>query len=105
MNSEWETDRLVISHLNTPHTLSSSGLSFYGLALRIPLVEQWAGGVSFSQLVMDHNLAEGAIIRIFRQAIDVMEQVRRATDSESLKEKLTGSISLLDREVVSVSFE
>ena len=48
---------------------------------------------------------EGDIIRIFRQAIDVMEQVRRATDSEPLREKLTGSIHLLDKEVVAVSFE
>ena len=80
-------------------------LSLNGLAMRIPLVEQWASGSSFSQLVLEHNLAEGDIIRIFRQAIDVMEQVRRATDSEALKDKLTGAINLLDKEVVAVSFE
>ena len=80
-------------------------LSLNGLAMRIPLVEQWASGVSFSEIVIEHNLAEGDIIRIFRQAIDVMEQVRRATDSEPLRDKLTGSINLLDKEVVAVSFE
>lgn len=80
-------------------------LSLNGLAMRLPLVQQWAEGQSFSQLVIDHNLAEGDIIRIFRQAIDVMEQVRRATDSEPLREKLTGAIHLLDKEVVAVSFE
>ena len=80
-------------------------LSLNGLAMRIPLVEQWATGVSFSEIVIEHNLAEGDIIRIFRQAIDVMEQVRRATDSEPLRDKLTGAINLLDKEVVAVSFE
>ena len=80
-------------------------LSLNGLAMRIPMVEQWAQGASFSQLVNDYNLAEGDIIRIFRQAIDVMEQVRRATNSEPLRDKLTDAINLLDKEVVAVSFE
>ena len=80
-------------------------LSLSGLATRVPLVENWAKGASFSQLVLDYNLAEGDIIRIFRQAIDVMEQVRRATDSEPLRDKLTGAIHLLDKEVVAVRFD
>ena len=80
-------------------------LSIFGLTARIPLVESWAEGKSFSQLVDEFELAEGDIIRIFRQTIDLLEQVRRATDSEALKDKLTGAINLLDKEVVAVSFE
>jgi len=79
-------------------------LSIYGLSARIPLVEAWARGESFAQLVLDYDLPEGDIIRIFPQSIDVLEQVRRATDQELLKQKAGEAIRLLDKDVVSVTF-
>lgn len=79
-------------------------MSIFGLAARIPLVEAWARGDSFAQLVLDYDLPEGDIIRIFRQTIDVLEQVRRATDQETLKDKLNQAIRLLDKDVVSITF-
>jgi len=79
-------------------------LSRNGLAQRIPLIETWARGCTFKELVEDFDMAEGDLIRIFRQAIDVLEQVKRATDNEEFKSKLGQTIYMLDREVVSVSF-
>ena len=80
-------------------------LSRNGLAERIPLIERWAGGCTFRELVDEFDMAEGDLIRIFRQAIDVLEQVKRATDNEEFKDKLSQAVNMLDREVVSVSFE
>jgi superfamily II RNA helicase len=79
-------------------------LSIFGLAARTPLVEAWARGEPFANLVEDYELPEGDIIRIFRQAIDVLEQVRRATDQPQLEEKLVRAMGLLDKDVVSVTF-
>lgn len=79
-------------------------LSIFGLATRIPLVEAWARGQDFARLVEDFDLPEGDIIRIFRQSIDVLDQVRRATDQEALKDKITQAINMLDKDVVSVTF-
>ncbi|MFO7618547.1 MAG: DEAD/DEAH box helicase [Thermoplasmata archaeon] len=79
-------------------------LSIFGLSARIPLIEAWGRGQSFAQLVLDFELPEGDIIRIFRQSIDVLEQVRRATDQETLKQKAGEAIRLLDKDVVSVTF-
>lgn len=94
--------RLMSSLEENPFLMRN--LSSFGLAARIPLVEAWAEGENFSQLVIDYELSEGDIIRIFRQAIDLLEQVRRATGEEALKEKASGAIRLLDRDVVSVTF-
>jgi superfamily II RNA helicase len=79
-------------------------MSIFGLAARIPLVEAWARNETFARLVIDFDLPEGDIIRIFRQSIDVLEQVRRATDQEALKDKVNQAIRLLDKDVVSVTF-
>jgi superfamily II RNA helicase len=94
--------RLISTLESNPFLMRN--LSSFGLAARIPLVEAWAEGENFSQLVIDYELSEGDIIRIFRQAIDLLEQVRRATGEEALKEKASGAIRLLDRDVVSVTF-
>jgi superfamily II RNA helicase len=80
-------------------------LSRNGLAQRIPIIEKWARGCMFKELVNDFDMAEGDLIRIFRQAIDVLEQVKRATDNEEIKNKLTLAVNMLDREVVSVTFD
>ncbi|MDO9536771.1 MAG: helicase-related protein, partial [Thermoplasmata archaeon] len=94
--------RLMSSLEGNPYLMRN--LSIFGLSARIPLVEAWYRGESFAQLVLDFDLPEGDIIRIFRQTIDVLEQVRRATDQEGLKEKISGAINLLDKDVVSVTF-
>ena len=80
-------------------------LSRNGLAIRIPIIEKWAGGAHFKTLVKEFEMAEGDLIRLFRQTIDVLEQIKRATDDEELKGKLNKAITMLDREVVSVSFD
>lgn len=80
-------------------------LNMNGLALRIPVIERWAHGWTFKELVEEYEVAEGDLIRIFRQAIDVMEQVKRATSHPELKDKLSMACIMLDKEVVAVRFE
>ena len=80
-------------------------LNLNGLALRIPIIEKWAHGWTFKDLVEEYEMAEGDLIRIFRQTIDVMEQVKRATSHGEFKDKLSLACTMLDKEVVSVKFE
>ncbi len=80
-------------------------LSLNGMASRIPIVESWSRGWTFAELVDEYELAEGDLIRLFRQAIDVLEQVKRATDQEELKDKISLAISMVDKDVVSVTFD
>lgn len=39
------------------------------------LVEAWASGVSWKELMMDCNLDEGDLARLLRRAIDLLTQV------------------------------
>lgn len=84
-------------------------LSRKGLATRIPIVEKWFGGANFKTIVDEFELAEGDLIRIFRQTIDVLEQIKRAARDEGGREdlidKIDRAIQMMDREVVAVSFD
>ncbi|MFH1399980.1 MAG: DEAD/DEAH box helicase [Nanoarchaeota archaeon] len=59
----------------------------------------------FVQVLQETNLLEGDVIRLFRQAIDVLQQVIRATTDPDLKEKLEGCITIVDREFVQVGID
>ncbi len=95
--------RLVDSFSNNNYLMRN--LSLNGLALRIPVIEYWAHGWTFQELVEEFEMAEGDLIRIFRQTIDVLEQVKRATEHHELKDKISEAVTMLDKEVVSVTFE
>jgi len=94
----------ILSHISNNNYLARN-LSRNGLAQRTPIIEKWAHGCTFKELVNEFDMAEGDLIRMFRQAIDVLEQVKRATNKEDFKQKLGQAIYMLDREVVSVSFD
>ena len=94
---------LVASINNNDYLMRNLNLN--GLALRIPVIEKWARGWTFKELVEEYDVAEGDLIRIFRQTIDVMEQVKRATAHNELKDKLSEACTMLDKEIVSVNFE
>ena len=70
----------------------------------IPMVTAWASGCSFDDLMEYSNLLEGDYIRLFRQIIDFLRQVRRATHDHDLIDKVEDGIRRIDRDVVAVEF-
>lgn len=69
------------------------------------LVLNWYDGCKFSELLEYTNLLEGDLIRLFRQTIDLLMQINKATTDESLREKVFNCIRAIDREFVAVSFD
>ncbi|MBD3259713.1 DEAD/DEAH box helicase [Candidatus Woesearchaeota archaeon] len=72
------------------------------LALVDDLVRSWSEGCEFKKLLSKSNLAEGDIIRFFRQIIDRLGQIMKA--ESSLTDKLKNSAKKIDRDVVAVEF-
>ncbi len=81
------------------------------LARRIKYVKQlditlamvmhaWSKGADLEQIASMTNQSEGDMIRSFRQAIDLLRQIREATDDKSLREKLTDCVYLINRDIV-----
>ena len=70
----------------------------------IPMVTAWAKGCDFDELMEYSNLLEGDYIRLFRQIIDFLRQVRRATHDHDLIDKVEDGIRRIDRDVVAVEF-
>ena len=50
------------------------------------------------------NLLEGDIIRLFRQIIDILRQMKKAANEPELISRIEDCISKIDRDVVSVEF-
>ena len=69
------------------------------------IVYHWHQGCPFTELLEYTNLLEGDLIRIFRQTIDLLMQVNKATTDEALREKVFRCIKAIDREFVTVSFD
>lgn len=65
-------------------------------------VHKWSTGSTFKDILKESNLLEGDIIRLFRQIIDSLQQIRRA--SPELGDKVTKCINKIDRDVVKVEF-
>ncbi|MBI4016058.1 MAG: DEAD/DEAH box helicase [Candidatus Aenigmarchaeota archaeon] len=68
------------------------------------IISRWAGGANFTEVAGLTTLQEGDIIHVFRRIIDSLRQIRHATKDETLKDKLTTCIALIDRDVVKVEF-
>ena len=67
------------------------------------VVWKWVGGCEFSELMTFSNLLEGDLIRLFRQAIDLMRQLKsaaRAMKKDELAERLDSCIDSIKREFV-----
>lgn len=80
-------------------------LNIQGLNNIIPSVETWMAGGRFKDVMEHSNLDEGDIIRIFRQTIDLFEQVIRATEDPELEDKVEEVLRMMDRGAVAVDFE
>ena len=68
------------------------------------VVNDWVDGCDFSELMKLSNLEEGDYIRLFRQMIDYMRQVRKATGDPELADRMTRCIEMIDKDMVKVEF-
>jgi superfamily II RNA helicase len=70
------------------------------------IVYNWASGAEFTDIVKMANLADGDYIRLFRQMIDMLKQVKRASHfiDYDLEEKIDKCIDMIDRDIVAVTF-
>ena len=64
----------------------------------------WAKGATFTELTDLTNILEGDVIRMFRQAIDMFNQIKKASDNEKLRHKVNSCVGMIKREFVDVEF-
>ena len=82
----------------------AKNLNITNMKCILPMVTAWANGCSFDELMEYSNLLEGDYIRLFRQVIDFLRQIRRATTDHDLIDKVEDGIRRIDRDVVAVEF-
>ena len=70
----------------------------------IPIVKHWSEGGDFEDLMELSSMAEGDFIRMFRQIIDTLRQIRHSTNDYELLDKINKCIAAVQRDVVAVSF-
>ena len=70
----------------------------------IPVVKHWSEGGNFEDLMELSSLAEGDHIRMFRQIIDTLRQIKHSTNDYELLEKVNKCLSAIQRDVIAVSF-
>lgn len=68
------------------------------------IVRSWYNGAKFEELMKITNYQEGDIIRLFRQAIDLMRQIIHSTEDNELRDKVANLIGKIDRDVVKIEF-
>ncbi|MFO7711100.1 MAG: DEAD/DEAH box helicase [Candidatus Woesearchaeota archaeon] len=69
-----------------------------------PIINDWMDGCEFADLLTLSNLEEGDYIRIFRQVIDYMRQIKKGTKDEELIDRINYSLDKIDRDVIKVEF-
>jgi superfamily II RNA helicase len=70
----------------------------------IPITYSWANGAEFTEIMDMTNLAEGDVIRLFRQTVDFLRQILRATRSQKRIEKLQICMDRIYRDVIKPEF-
>ena len=94
----------VILSIISRNPLVADEINYINLKRMCLTVRAWCQGVKFSELMEYSNLEEGDIIHIFRNTIDLAQQVRHATNDVVLMQRMEEIIEMLDRDVVKVSF-
>ncbi|MBF0409392.1 MAG: DEAD/DEAH box helicase [Candidatus Riflebacteria bacterium] len=61
---------------------------------------QWSIGDPFDVIMTMTSIPEGDLIRLFRQAIDLLRQIRDAVDENSLRDKLSECVDHINRDIV-----
>lgn len=64
------------------------------------LMLAWSKGKSFDLIMEMTTIPEGDIIRHFRQAIDLLRQIREAAREGGLRDKLSECIFLINRDII-----
>ncbi|MBF0500593.1 MAG: DEAD/DEAH box helicase [Candidatus Riflebacteria bacterium] len=64
------------------------------------LIYSWSTGAPFDEISRRTNMSEGDLIRLFRQAIDLIRQIRDATDDQSLRDKFLECLDYINRDIV-----
>ncbi|MFW5746672.1 MAG: DEAD/DEAH box helicase [Nanoarchaeota archaeon] len=97
----------IINMLSADRDVKRS-VNFKAVTRLYHLVRIWYGQGSFHELLEVCSLAEGDIIRLFRQVLDIISQVKHALLSiehfPDLVEKLDRIESAIDRDLVAVDF-
>lgn len=91
--SELAADAYVLKNISRTNLKKVIGICY-----------SWSSGKSFEEIMDLSNLAEGDLIRFFRQIIDQLEQIKHASKDETLTEKINGIIRSIDRDVIRVEF-
>jgi superfamily II RNA helicase len=79
-------------------------LNKLSLKRMMALVETWADNNTFDMLLPLTNYREGDIVRLFRRIIDMLQQIRRATDDDELTNRLADCQMLIDRDLIAVDY-
>ncbi|MFT4304034.1 MAG: DEAD/DEAH box helicase [Candidatus Woesearchaeota archaeon] len=67
-------------------------------------VSTWANGSDFEDLSELSEYQEGDYIRLFRQMVDCMNQIRKATEDRELEQKIVNCMNRIYRDVVKFEF-
>ncbi len=92
---------------NVLHVLSANQFLFKKINVRVfkglhPLISHWYNGGDFVKMMDLTNMLEGDYIRLFRQLIDMLKQVKRATPDYDLVQVTDRCSAKIDRDVVKV---
>ena len=68
------------------------------------LMWAWYKGASFLEVIKYTNLLEGDILRFFRQIIDVLTQLKKASTDRELINKLDACLNVMNRDLVKLGF-
>jgi superfamily II RNA helicase len=68
-----------------------------------PFLRNWYDGCEFTDLLDKTTMSEGDIFRYFRIILDSLQQIRHASLSDELKDKIRYVEEKIDRDIISVS--
>ncbi|MEK6960900.1 MAG: DEAD/DEAH box helicase [Nanoarchaeota archaeon] len=98
-------DAFDLIHQLKKHEYLGKHMKMNYIILLAPFLQKWYEGCSFLELMKCTNLAEGDVIKFFRQMIDLMSQVKHASHDDQLRDKMDKISDRLNRELVEVVFE
>lgn len=77
-------------------------LNKLSLKRMMALVDIWSNNGHFEDVVLLTNYQEGDVVRLFRRIIDMLQQIRRASQDEQLRDRLAECLHRVDRDLVAV---
>jgi superfamily II RNA helicase len=98
-----QQSQALVNKLNKNKYLAKN-FNFKAINQLAGIIIEWCRGCEFKDLTKQSNLEDGDYIRIFRQIIDFLRQIKKGTHDEELRVKVEECIELIDRDVVKVEF-